>query len=92
VKSLLILTASFGEGHNAAARNLLEAITLKSPQINVLVSDVFLDAYGWVNRLAEKGYLAVINHLPNFWQTAFEISTAARRGTTYRHLRKTRGD
>jgi processive 1,2-diacylglycerol beta-glucosyltransferase len=73
VKSLLILTASFGEGHNAAARNLLEAITLKSPQINVLVSDVFLDAYGWVNRLAEKGYLAVINHLPNFWQTAFEI-------------------
>ena len=73
MKSLLILTASFGEGHNAAARNLREAITVKSPQTNVLISDVFLDAYGWLSRLAEKGYLAVINHLPYFWQTAFEI-------------------
>ena len=73
VKSLLILTASFGEGHNAAARNLREAITVKSPQINVLVSDVFLDAYGSFSRLAEKGYLAVINRLPQFWQKAFEI-------------------
>ena len=73
MNSLLILTASFGEGHNAAARNLLEAITLKSPQTNVLVSDVFRDAYGWANRLVEKGYLAVINHMPNFWQAAFEI-------------------
>ena len=73
MKSLLILTASFGEGHNAAARNLREAITVKSPQINVLVSDVFLDAYGSFSRLAEKGYLAVINRLPRFWQKAFEI-------------------
>ncbi|HEY5704326.1 MAG TPA: glycosyltransferase [Terrimicrobiaceae bacterium] len=73
VKSLLILTASFGEGHNAAARNLREAITLKSPQTNVLVSDIFLDAYGWLIRLVEKGYLTVINHLPHFWRTTFEL-------------------
>ncbi len=73
MKSLLILTASFGEGHNAAARNLQEAITVKSPQSNVLLSDVFLDAYGSFSRFAEKGYLAVINRLPQFWQKAFEI-------------------
>jgi len=73
VKSLLILTASFGEGHNAAARNLREAVSVTSPQTNVVVSDVFRDAYGWMNRLVERGYLAVINRFPYLWQTAFEI-------------------
>jgi hypothetical protein len=73
VKSLLILTACFGEGHNAAARNLREAISVKSPQANVFVSDVFLDAYGRLIRLAEKGYLVVINRLPHVWQKVFEI-------------------
>ncbi len=71
VKSLLILTASFGEGHNAAARNVREAVNFKSPETEVLVSDTFLEAYGWVNQLVAKGYLAVINYLPHFWQAAF---------------------
>jgi processive 1,2-diacylglycerol beta-glucosyltransferase len=73
VKSLLILTASFGEGHNAAARNLREALLAASPQTAVFVSDVFRDAYGWMNRLVEQGYLAVINRFPYLWRTAFEV-------------------
>jgi processive 1,2-diacylglycerol beta-glucosyltransferase len=73
VKSLLILTASFGEGHNAAARNLREAILALSPQTNCMVSDVFRDAYGWTIRMLEKGYLGIINHFPYLWQTAFQI-------------------
>ena len=72
MKSLLILTAGFGEGHNAAARNLREAVAVRSAQANVLVSDVFLDAYGRLIRVAEKSYLAVINGLPNLWQKAFD--------------------
>lgn len=73
MKSILILTACFGEGHNAAARNLREALAAASPETNVVVSDVFLEAYGWVNRLSAKGYIALINHLPGVWQKAFEI-------------------
>ena len=73
MKSLLILTAGFGEGHNAAARNLREAIACHAPQTNVVVSDVFLDAYGSFNRLVQQGYVAVINRLPHFWQKVFEI-------------------
>ena len=73
MKSLLILTAGFGEGHNAAARNLREAIAVAAPRTRVVVSDVFLDAYGWINRLVQKGYLAVINRFPSLWQTAFRI-------------------
>lgn len=73
MKSILILTACFGEGHNAAARNLRDALLAASPDANVVVSDVFLEAYGWVNRLSAKGYVALINHLPGVWQKAFEI-------------------
>ena len=84
MKSLLILTAGFGEGHNAAARNLREAVTVRSAQANVLVSDVFLDAYGRLVRVAEKGYLAVINGLPNLWQKAFD--TLDRTRMVERHI------
>ena len=73
MKSLLILTASFGEGHNAAARNLREALAAVSPETKVIVCDPFLEAYGRLNRLCAKAYLGIINHLPGLWQKAFEI-------------------
>ncbi|MGB7840004.1 MAG: hypothetical protein WBL40_18030, partial [Terrimicrobiaceae bacterium] len=73
MNSLLILTAGFGEGHNAAARNLGEAIAAAAPRMNVVISDVFLEAYGWTNRLAQKGYLAIINRFPALWRKAFEM-------------------
>ena len=73
VKSILILTAGFGEGHNAAARNLQEAITAASPKTPCVVNDVFRDAYGRLTRTVENGYVAIINHFPSLWQTAFKI-------------------
>jgi len=73
VKSLLILTASFGEGHNAAARNLRDALAAISPETKVVVSDPFQEAYGAFNRLCAKAYLGIINHLPGVWQKAFEV-------------------
>jgi processive 1,2-diacylglycerol beta-glucosyltransferase len=73
VKSILILTAGFGEGHNAAARNLQEAIAAASPDTPCVVHDVFRDAYGRLTRIVENGYVAIINHLPSLWQTAFEL-------------------
>jgi processive 1,2-diacylglycerol beta-glucosyltransferase len=73
LKSVLILTASFGEGHNAAARNLRESLLSVSPESNVVVSDVFLEAYGWLNRLSMHGYLAIINHMPWLWQGIFDL-------------------
>jgi processive 1,2-diacylglycerol beta-glucosyltransferase len=73
VKSALILTAGFGEGHNAAARNLREALIAKSPEANVVVSDVFLEAYGWFNRLAQRSYIGTINHAPLVWQGIFHL-------------------
>lgn len=73
MSSVLILTAAFGEGHNAAARNLREALINAEPEANIVVSDVFLDAYGPFNRLVQRGYLTVINRLPRVWQAIFDL-------------------
>ena len=73
MKSVLILTAGFGEGHNAAARNLKEAIQTLSPGTDVVMSDIFLEAYGGFNRLVQKAYIGAINHTPIIWQALFEV-------------------
>ncbi len=71
-RRVLILTAGFGEGHNAAARNLRDALAAADPAAAVEMRDIFAEAYGPVNRLAQKAYLKVINHAPDLWQVIFQ--------------------
>ncbi|MFY8215125.1 MAG: MGDG synthase family glycosyltransferase, partial [Chthoniobacterales bacterium] len=71
VKSIVILTAGFGEGHNAAARNLHQALKLRHPEVSATVVDAFDEAYGIVNRLAQSNYLWLINHAPSLWSLVF---------------------
>ncbi|MFA7343750.1 MAG: glycosyltransferase [Terrimicrobiaceae bacterium] len=71
LKSVLVLTAAFGEGHNAAARNLAGALREKG--VNVEVHDLFAEAYGWLNRLVRDVYLLVINHVPLAWSAVFFV-------------------
>jgi processive 1,2-diacylglycerol beta-glucosyltransferase len=69
LKSTLILTAGFGEGHNAAANNL--AAALREKGVEAEVHDIFSEAYGWMNRLVRDFYLLVINHTPALWSAVF---------------------
>lgn len=69
LKSVLVLTAAFGEGHNAAARNLAAALEEKG--VRVEVHDIFDEAYGRLNRLVRWFYLLVINHVPLLWSAVF---------------------
>lgn len=71
LKSILILTASFGEGHNAAARNLAAALQELSPGTRVAVRDLFREAYGPLNEAVRRSYLFVINHLPWLWEFVY---------------------
>jgi len=71
VRRVLILTAGFGEGHNAAARNLSAAFKSADPATEVELRDVFAEAYGWVNRASIRIYLFIINRLPWLWELAF---------------------
>lgn len=69
---MLILTAGFGEGHNAAARNLRDALAAAAPDARVEMRDIFSEAYGWLNRLSVRAYLFVINRLPGVWNLVFQ--------------------
>lgn len=71
--TVLILTAGFGQGHNAAARNLQEALLATDPITEVIISDPFLDQAGWLQKLAPKAYLATINYLPALWRACYEL-------------------
>ena len=71
-KRILILTAGFGEGHNAAARGICEGLTtVAGDQAIVEVHDLFAETYGRVNDWSRKGYLAVINRAPRAWERIY---------------------
>src|SRR5579864_8950181 len=66
-RPILILTSAFGEGHNAAARNLAEALRKLDPERRVEVRDLFAEAYGPLYKIAQKNYFFFINHFPGLW-------------------------
>ncbi len=68
MKKLLILTAGFGEGHNAAARNLAAAWESLAGSGSAFVVDLFALAAPSLNRLACRAYLAAINGTPQLWR------------------------
>ena len=64
---LLILTAGFGEGHNAAARNLaLAGDALHGPGTTQAI-DLFALASPRLNQISRRAYLAAINGAPGLW-------------------------
>lgn len=70
---MLLVTASFGEGHNSAANRLAAALQAEDPAVRVSVHDVFYEAYGWLNRLVCWMYLVAINRIPFVWKIAFFV-------------------
>ena len=67
---VLILTAGFGEGHNAAARNLSAAFdTLLGPKA-AHVADLYALASPRLNALLRRAYLGLINGSPRTWSAA----------------------
>ena len=64
---ILILTAGFGEGHNAAARALATAVDREAGPGTAAVVDIFAEAAPKFNATARAGYLALINRAPLAW-------------------------
>ncbi|PYK55252.1 MAG: galactosyldiacylglycerol synthase [Verrucomicrobia bacterium] len=71
-KRILILTASFGEGHNSAARGVRDGLARVAPEgTEVELHDLFAEAYGPVNEFVRKSYLAVVNFAPGAWGAVY---------------------
>ncbi len=62
---VLILTAAFGDGHNAAARGLAAALQQKGG--HPVVADPFAESNPALNDFARRLYLTLINRAPHAW-------------------------
>ncbi len=68
---VLILTAGFGEGHNAAARAIALACDAQHGAGTAHVADVFELTSPRLNLAARKAYLGMINRVPRVWNHAY---------------------
>jgi UDP-N-acetylglucosamine:LPS N-acetylglucosamine transferase len=67
-KRILILTAGFGEGHNSAARGVRDGLVrVAAADAEIEMRDLFPEAYGGLNEIVRRTYLAVINRWPSSW-------------------------
>jgi UDP-N-acetylglucosamine:LPS N-acetylglucosamine transferase len=73
MKKILILTAGFGDGHNAAASNLRAAIELVSDEAKVEVLDLFESTYGTLNTLLKSTYQGLVRYAPTVWSGVFSV-------------------
>lgn len=71
-KRILILTASFGEGHNSAARGVRDGLARVAPAgTEVELRDLFAEAYGPINEFVRNAYLGLVNFAPRAWGVVY---------------------
>ena len=71
MSKVLILTAGYGEGHNAAARGLHAAFTECGAVAEIL--DVFSHTGGKFYDHSRRGYIGLINHFPKLWAACYRL-------------------
>jgi processive 1,2-diacylglycerol beta-glucosyltransferase len=64
---VLILTASYGDGHNAAAKAVRDAIGVLEPRAEAKVVDLFEVVHPRLNIWLKKGYQMVVRYAPGLW-------------------------
>lgn len=67
---ILVLTAGFGEGHNAAARALAAAFN-EDAAGTALTVDIFALSCPRLNSFVRRAYLAAINGAPRLWRRIY---------------------
>ncbi len=75
---VLVLSASYGAGHNQAARAVQQAIINKAPASDVRIVDFFQFVSQPLNRLVQNVYVQSVRHMPSgygmFYKTTSAIS------------------
>src|ERR1051325_5439090 len=89
-KKILILTAGFGEGHNSAARGVRDGLArIASDQSTVELRDLFAEAYGGINELVRRSYLALVNSAPGAWGFVYRwLDRKTDYSTEFRRLKR----
>src|SRR5689334_5874368 len=73
MKKILILTARFGDGHNTAAVNIREAVSLLDSETRVEVVDLLQESYGSLYTLVRNTHLKVVQYAPRLWSSIYSF-------------------
>lgn len=71
MSSVLIFTAGYGEGHNAAARGLKEGFDAIGVESEVL--DLLAPAFGATYERSRQDYIRVVNERPWLWAVVYQL-------------------
>ncbi len=69
---VLILSAGYGEGHNAAARNLVTAFNESCGAETARLVDLLEQASPRASKITRWGYLTAINRFPKLWSALYQ--------------------
>ncbi len=69
MRTVLILTAGYGEGHRAAARGLKEGLDLLG-EVRAEILDLFAPAFGALYHRTRRAYMQGIHQPASFWTSA----------------------
>ncbi|MFZ9838171.1 MAG: MGDG synthase family glycosyltransferase [Opitutaceae bacterium] len=70
-RRILVLTAGFGDGHNAAARAVAQAWDEREGEGAAIIADPFAEAHPASNAFLRRAYLSAINRLPGAWRALY---------------------
>jgi processive 1,2-diacylglycerol beta-glucosyltransferase len=74
MRKILLLTAGYGEGHNAAARGLQAAFQHLAPDtVEAQFHDLFATTYGATHEQARRNYVMLINRAPRVWAAIYAV-------------------
>jgi processive 1,2-diacylglycerol beta-glucosyltransferase len=74
MRKILLLTAGYGEGHNAAARGLQAAFQHLAPgAVEAQFHDLFATTYGAAHEQARRNYVTLINRAPRVWAAIYAL-------------------
>jgi UDP-N-acetylglucosamine:LPS N-acetylglucosamine transferase len=91
MKRILILSASFGDGHNAAARSIRAALELSAEATTTELLDFFELASPRLNAVMKKGYQNIVRFAPALWSRIFAVFDSPKLFVPQiRSMRKTR--
>jgi processive 1,2-diacylglycerol beta-glucosyltransferase len=82
---ILVLSAGFGEGHNAAARALVTALVAEAGTDAARFVDAFALAGPRRNALARRVYVGLVNRAPGLWRRAYGWLHASRHAPALLH-------
>ena len=71
---ILIISASYGGGHNQVARALTSAIQLQAPGTKIITVDYCDLLFPFLNRLTQFGYTQSIRHFPVGYALYYQVT------------------